>query len=75
MDAQKGHSPFSLSSHHLDGVPRFKKKKRVVAFSAMRNQHLRYSWGLIPLVFLVNTTGNVPSIPVPLMYFFEFILS
>lgn len=52
------------------------KKKKDCYFSAMRNQHLWYSWGLIPLIFLVNTTGNVPSIPVPpLMYFFNFFIA
>lgn len=39
----------------------------------MRNKLLWYSWGLSPLIFLANTTGNVPSIPVPaLLYFLNF---
>lgn len=72
--AQRRHNPFSLSSHHLPFL--WLNKKKDCYFSAMKNQHLWYPWGLIPLIFLVNTTGNVPSIHVPpLMYFFNFFIA
>lgn len=69
MEAQRRHDPFSLRSHHL---PFFQKKRKE---RKKKNQHLWYSWVFTLLIFLGNTTGNVPSIPVPsLMYFFNVFL-